>query len=168
MDQDQENVIDLVIEKKQFPFYKVISRGRFSATIEVTDKDKGKKSAVLIMTKKESESRLFDFDIIQNPYTVKALQHEYICRLQTYLTYTETGQYTLADKVNDKSFRKTAEAIERILDWIKEISLGIKKLHSDGYVHFNLKANCIIIDSNNRAKVGGFDFTRHNSAQNAR
>lgn len=165
---DERNAIDLVIEKKQFPFHKVISQGRFSATIEVSDKDERKKTAVLILTKKESERRGFDFDKIQNPYTVKAIQNEYICRLQTYLIYTETGVYTLEDKVNDKSFRKSPNAIECVLDWIKDISMGLKKLHTTGYAHFNLRAKCIAIDSNNRAKIGGFDFTRHISTQNKR
>lgn len=164
----QSNIIDSIIEKKQFPSYKVISRGRFSATIEVKDKDKGKKTAVLVLTKEESESKRFDFDKIQNPYTVKALQHEYMCRLQAHLIYLEAGQCTLEDKVKDKSFRKSSHAIECILDWIKEISMGIIQLHAKGYVHFNLKSSCIIIDANNRAKIGGFEFTRHTSTQNER
>lgn len=160
---DQRNVIDSVIEKKHFASYKVISRGRYSATLEVADKDKGEKAAVLVLTKKESESRRFDFDKIENPYTVKASKHESICRLQTYLIYTETGLCTLADKVNDKSFRKSPEAIEWLFNWIKEIAMGMKKLHSTGFVHLNLQPRCIMIDSDNRAKIGGFDSTRHAS-----
>lgn len=165
---DDNNLMELVIEQKQFDSYKMISRGMFSATIELDCTDKENKRSVIVLLKKESENRKFHFENIQNPYTVQALEYEYICRLQTYLIYTETGEYTLKDKVADKVFRKSPGAIETVFNWIKEASLGLKQLHSKDYVHLNIKTSSIIIMSDNRAKIGCLDFVRHTSTENER
>lgn len=117
---DQENIIDLVIQKKQYQSYKMISRGRFSASIETDYQDKKKKTALLIMTKNDLESRKFDFDGIQNQYTIQALQYEYMTKLQAYIIHTTTGEHTLQDKIQDKVFRKSPDAIETVCNWIRD------------------------------------------------
>lgn len=165
---DQENIVESVIEKKQFRSWKVISRGQFSATIEVDYKDKQQKAAILILSKKEAENRQFDFEKITNQYTLQAIQYEYICKLKTYLIYTETTENTFQDKVADKNFRKSPEAIPSVCNWIKEISLGLKQMHTKGYVHLNIHLSTIMITSDNRAKIGGFDYARNTSTQNDR
>lgn len=75
---DQENIVELVIEEKQFRSWKVISRGQSSATIEVDYKDKQQKAAILILSKQEAKNRQFDFEKIINPYTLQAIQYEYM------------------------------------------------------------------------------------------
>lgn len=158
---DPKNLVDLVAEKKQFCSYKVISRGKFAATIEVDQKDQQKKSSVLIMTEKDLEIKGFDFEKMQNSYTVQATQYEYLTKLQTYLIYTETGACTLQAKMDDKIFRKSYGAIELLFLWIKQISLGLKQLHANSCVHLNISTKAIIITSDNRAKIGCFDFARN-------
>lgn len=159
------DLIDLVIEKKQFCSYKVISRGAFSATIEVDHKDKQKKTSVLVLAKNESEIRKFDFQKMQNCHTVQVFQYEYMCKLQTYLIHTEAGECSLQNKIDDKLFQKSTTAIESLFTWIKQLSLGLKQLHSNSYVHLNISTKTIIITADNRAKISCFDFARHVSAQ---
>lgn len=165
---DDQNIIDLVIEKKQFRSYKIVTGGRYSATVELDYQDKETKTSVLILTKDTVECRKFDFERIQNQYTVQALEFEYMCSLQTYLIHTDTGDYTLSDKVQDKAFCKSPNAVDSICNWIRDASLGLKKIHSEGFVHLNIHSKTIMITSNNRAKIGGFHFTRHSSTQNER
>lgn len=162
---DQENIIDLVIEKKQFRSWKVISRGKFSATIEVDYKEKEKRKAMLILSKNESDKRRFDIEKIQNGYTIQVTEHEYMCKLRTYILYTECTEYTLQDKVADKVFRKSVGALDTVCNWIKDVSLGLKKIHNNGYVHLNIHPSIIMITSDNRAKISGLDFARHSSTQ---
>lgn len=163
---DQNNLIDLITDKKRFRCYKVISRGRFSATIDLNYQDKEKKQSVLILRKEESDARKFDFEKMQNQYTVQASQYEYMCRLQTYLIYTEADGCTLKNRVSDKVFQKSPGAIESIFNWIKEVTLGLKKLHDSEYVHLNIQSSSIMITSANRAKIGVFNFARHTSTMN--
>lgn len=165
---EEVNIIDLIIDKKQFRSYKFISRRKFASTIEIDYEDKQKKTSVLILTKKESEHRKFDYDAMQNPYIVKAIQFEYLCRFQCYLIHTEAGEYSFQDKVNDKDFRQSLDAIESIFNWIKQATMGLKKLHSDGFVHLNIRGSCIMIFSDNRAKLAGFDKARHSSTLDKR
>lgn len=162
---DEVNIIDLVIDKKRFQSWKVISRGKFSASVDVDYEEKQKKKAVLILKKSEMESRKFDVEEIQNAYTIQAIEYEYLCKLQTYLIYTETTDCTLEDKVADKHFRKSQASIETICNWIKDVSLGLKKIHQNSYVHLNIHPRVIMITSDNRAKIGGLDFARHSSTQ---
>lgn len=165
---NQENLVDLVIDKKQFRNYKLISRGRYSATIDLDYQNKEKRTSVLILAKEESEARMFDFEKVENEYTVRAIEYEYNCRLQAYLVYTDAGECTLQNKLGDKAFRKCPGAIEAIFDWIKAVTLGLKKLHSDSYVHLNLQASSILITSENKAKIGVLNFARHSSTLNKR
>lgn len=165
---DEANVIDLIIDKKQFRSYKIISRGKFAATIDIDYEHKQKKSTVLILTKKEAEIRKFDFDVMENPYLVKSLQFEYLCKFQSYLIHTETGEYSLEDRVKDKLFRESPDAIESVFNWIKQGTMGLKKLHSDGFVHLNIRGSSIMIFSDNRAKLGVFDLARHSSTMDNR
>lgn len=165
---DQANIIDLVVEKKRFKSWKVISKGNFSATIEVDYQEKEKKKTMLILSKIESDKRRFEFENVQNGYTIQALEYEYMCKLQTYIIYTECTEYTLHDKIADKVFRKSSESIELVCNWIKEISLGLKKIHYNSYVHLNIHPKVILITADNKAKIGGFDFSRHSSTQTSR
>lgn len=154
--------------KKQFRNYQLISRERFSATIDLDYQKKEKRTSVLILMKEESEARMFDFEKIENQYTVRAFQYEYNCRLQAYLVYTDADECTLQNKIGDKAFRKCPAAIEAIFNCIKAVTLGLKKLHSDNYVHLNLQASSIMITSENNAKIGVLDFARHSSTMNKR
>lgn len=163
---DQNNLIDLIAEKKRFRCYKVISRGRFSATVDFDYQDKMKKQSVLTLMKEESDARKFDFEKIQNPYTVQAIQYEYMYGLQTHLIYLEIAECTLQNKVGDKDFQKSPLAIESIFNWIKEVTMGLKKLHHNDYVHLKVQSSCIMITSKNRAKIGVLDFARHTSTLN--
>lgn len=165
---DRQNIIDLVIEKKQFRSYKIITGGRYSATVELDYQDKESKRSVLILTKEAVECRKFDFERIQNQYTVQALEFEYMCSLQTYLIHTDTGDYTLSDKMQDKDFTKSPDAVDSVCNWIRDASLGLKKIHSEDFVHLNINSKAIMITSNNRAKIGCFDFARRSSTQNER
>lgn len=165
---DQDNIIDLVIQKKQYQSYKMISQGRFSASIEIDYQHKDKKTGLLIITKKEIECRKFDFDKLQNQYTIQALQYEYLTKLKTYIIQTTTGEFTLQDKIEDKDFRKSQDAIETVCNWLKDISMGLKKIHSNGHVHLNLHPTTIMITSDHRAKIGGFDFAINSTMQNHR
>lgn len=163
---DEANIIDQIIDYEKYRSYKSISRGRFAATIEIDYKDKQEKKAVLIMTKKEAERRKIDFQNMENPFIVKALQFEYLSKFQSYIMHTEIGECSLQDKINDKIFQKSPDAIDSILNWIKQVTMGLKKLHSDGFVHLNLRASCIVIFPDNKAKLGGMDFARHSSTLN--
>lgn len=161
MDQkDQDFFIDFVTQAKRFYSYKVISSGKFSASIEVDYQNKDKKRAVLIMQKKELEYKEFDWDKLKSSHVVQAINHEYLPKLQTYVFYTESGESTLEEKISDKNFRKTMGAIESIFKWIKEASLGIKHLHKNSYVHLNICTRSIIITRENTAKVGCLDYCR--------
>lgn len=88
-----------------------------------------------------------------------------MCSLQTYLIYTDSEIYTMKNKVADKDFRKSPDAINSICSWISDVALGLKKFHSNGYVHLNIHSATIMITAANTAKIGGFNFTRHISTQ---
>lgn len=148
---DQNNIIDSVIEKKQFQSYKVISRGKFAATIEVDYKEKQKKKSILILSKIEWDNRRFDIENIQNGFTVKAIKYEYMCKLQIYIIYTEMAEHTLKDKVADKGFPRSPGALEAVCKCIKEVSLGLKKIHGNSYLHLNIQPKTILITSDNIA-----------------
>lgn len=162
---DQNFFIDMVTQSKRFYSYKVISSGKFSATLEVDYQNKDQKRAVLIMLKREFEYKQFDWDKLKSPHVVQAIGHEYLPRLQTYVFYTETGGCTLEDKISDKQFRKSVTAIESILKWIKEASLGMKSIHSNSYVHLNICTKSIIITRENIAKIGCLDYCRSSSLE---
>lgn len=165
---DRNYFIDFVAQAKHFDSYKVISRGNFSATIEVDYQNKEKKRAVLMMTKKELECKAFDWDKLNNFHIIQPVAHEYLPKLQTYVFYTETGESTLEDKIKDKHFRRSSGAMELILKWCKEACLGIKHIHSNNYVHLNICTKSIIVTSENVAKVGALDYCRSAFSKNKR
>lgn len=157
---DQNFFIDLVTQAKHFYSYKVISSGKFSATVEVDYQKTDKKHVVLMIKKKELEYREFHWEKLKSPHVVKAVHHEYLPKLQTYVFHIESGESTLEDKISDKNFRKSVGAIESIIKWIKESSLGIKHLQKNSYVHLNICTKSIIITHENTAKVGCLDYCR--------
>lgn len=165
---EKDDIIDLALKKKQLYPYKIVSRGKFSASIELDNKQKIKKKALLVITQKELECRKFDFEEIQNEYTIKATEYEYALLLRTYIIHTTTEEYSIQDKIQDKVFRKSSEAITTICNWMRDISLGLKKIHSSEYVHLNLHLTTILITQENRAKIAGFDYARHYTTQNKR
>lgn len=165
---DKSNIIDLVIERKKFKSYKVISRGQYSASVNVDYENKEKSKSILIITKKEIEKRKIDLQELQNQFTVKVLHQEYLCKLQTYIIYTDSGECTLKEKLEDKVFKKSPQAIESIVSWLRDAAHGFKKLHSKGYVHLNINSTTLMITSTGKLKIGGIDKARSCSTQEKR
>lgn len=162
---DQKNVIDEILEKKNFRSSKLISRGSFSATIQL--QRKGEKRSVLLITKNELQSRKFELDKLQSQHTVQVLNYGYLSQYQTYLICTGSGE-KLQDRVKDEDFRRSPVALHYLCQWITEVALGLTEIHAKGYNHLNISSTTVIIDKDKTAKIGGFDYARHSSTLNDR
>jgi serine/threonine protein kinase len=93
-----------------------------------------------------------DLGAHRSPYLVKMIAYKPKFLV---LEYMENG--TLADFIDERRVCNWASSLQILAD----CSAGLADMHQHGYLHLDIKSMNILLDQNNRAKLGDFGCTSH-------
>lgn len=147
------------IEEKGYRFIDEIGHGTYGTVLKVkNDKSNDEMAAKVVQKKYASDGEVDLWKKLNHANILKLIDVQYVYHADSYLFVTPLYAKNLEEAILEPSFLTNKKALLQVIDWMKQIMNGVSCLHSESLSHNDIKANNVLVASNNSVVLSDFGF----------
>lgn len=147
------------IEEKGYRFIDVIGQGSYGSILKVrNDETKDEMAAKVVQKKYVTDGEVVLWKTLNHGNILKLIDVQYVYYADSYLFITPIYAKNLEQAILEPSFLTNKNALLQITNWLKQIMDAVFCLHKENLSHNDIKANNVLVSSNNSVVLSDFGF----------
>lgn len=151
------------LQQKSYKFLRLLGRGSYGDVIAVLTPDNREEAVKIVKRSKIWIMEDSYWPTLSHPHVIQVNHVMDIDELDVKLYFMNIMPFTLSRMIHQKDFKNDTNSFKRIKKWLLQISSALEFLHDNGFCHLDLKADNVLIDSEDNAYLAdfsGLDFTK--------
>lgn len=154
----QDNLIDKVLQERNFNVYSVTEFGKFGPVINIKFLPMQNEIPVRIVEQEKIGKEELEWYNLYNDNILSLITIEHIEKIDVVLFYMEEYEYTLKEIITHDIIKSKEDGITKAIKWMTQIAEGLQYIHLKNFVHLNICTENIVITEKENAKITNFHY----------